>query len=213
MGSTPGRICDDCCCARDVALPGTAHRVGADADGVGRKGTSSLALAATMPPPEAPGRPPRHEKGRDNGMFYGVQPNRACACCGSAMEQNTASYSCGPNEYCTTCGREPLCGACTWPIRLGDLRAEDERWTRLTQGRERRWEVECCRCRGVVDEEHQNPEQPLPIASHRPCGWLLCPWCTPTIRTLPNGSRLIEYWCNRHHHEHHHRHHGSNSGT
>ena len=68
------------------------------------------------------------EKGQTWG---GVSANRTCACCGTVMEQNEPDAPVVGTEYCSQCGREPLCAACAngvvgWPTPI------DMRWARLT---------------------------------------------------------------------------------
>ena len=85
----------------------------------------------------------------------------------------------------------------------------DFRWERLTAAAaasttgprtaatgEIRMGVQCCQCRGQLDQEHEAPEHPLPIIPGRPVGWMTCPHCRLSYGTLDNGARIQHHSCN-----------------
>ena len=140
-----------------------------------------------------------------NRISAGISTNRHCACCGATMEQNTASETSACTEYCVMCSGEPKCGSCAWSLGQTDMR-----WHRLTtsanqrqgtlvertvSGPEARDRVLCCHC---FEEEHLDPEQPLPIDRGRPAGWKTCSERRLYMRTLPNGARVIQHYCSHH---------------
>ena len=123
------------------------------------------------------------------------------------MEQNTAHGVAVAVEYCDTCGREPICGGCAWAIwvQVG-VRHHDVLWGNLTRAAahaiartardaEARRREECCQCRGELNQEHHDPEQPLPIIPGRPVGWTTCPHCCMTLSTLESGARIPHHSC------------------
>ena len=142
---------------------------------------------------------------RKRYIVCGVQPNRVCACCGSAMESNTASRYCIAIDYCCACHREPLCGACAWPIpgwpaqtdvrRARLIHAAALTEPRTAAGVEQRHAFLCCQCRGAPNPEHEHPEQPLPVAPGRQEGWRPCPQCELWIHTIDDGSRILRCRC------------------
>ena len=135
------------------------------------------------------------------------------------MEQNTGMGSAVSNQYCGICGRQPLCGSCShgmwWQVGFP---MRDFRWERLTAAAaasttgprtaatgEIRIGVQCCQCRGQLDQEHEAPEHPLPIIPGRPVGWMTCPHCRLSYGTLDNGARIQHHSCNGQNREGHHR--------
>ena len=142
-----------------------------------------------------------------NEIKGGTSPNRPCACCGSAMEPNRATGPSAAIEYCHRCGREPLCACCS-NFEFGWPPAIDMRWARLTftaanafprtvAGVERVRLVTCCHCMGELGQEHEDPEQPLPITHGRPEGWRLCSQCVITMIRHGNGMRTWRHSCTR----------------
>ena len=86
------------------------------------------------------------------------------------MKQNQPLAPVVATEYCSQCGREPLCAACANFV-FGCPEPIDMRWARLTHraanafprttmGAEHMPVVLCCRCRGLPEPLHDNPEQP-----------------------------------------------------
>ena len=184
-----------------------------------------MPVAGSLPPPmitgdrcdgrrcEAPedldGGLPRKRPTRTGGneIKGGTSPNRPCGCCGSAMEPNRATGPSAAIEYCHRCGREPLCASCS-NFEFGWSPAIDMRWARLTfaaanafprtvAGVERVQLVTCCHCMGELGEEHEDPEQPLPITHGRPEGWRLCSQCVITMIRHGDGMRTWRHSCTR----------------
>ena len=142
-----------------------------------------------------------------NEIKVGTSQNRPCARCGSAMEPNRATGPSAAIEYCHRCGREPLCACCS-NFEFGWPPAIDMRWARLTftaanafprtvVGVERVRLVTCCHCMGELGQEHEDPEQPLPITHGRPEGWRLCSQCVITMITHGDGMRTWRHSCTR----------------
>ena len=126
------------------------------------------------------------------------------------MEQNIDGRAAIATQYCSMCGRQPLCGSCAhgmwWQVGVP---MHDDRWERLTAvaartttGRqtaatgEIRIAMCCSHCWGELDQEHINPELPLPVAPGRPIGWTTCPRCQLSYSTSRDGSRTIHHRCN-----------------
>ena len=118
-----------------AARPVRAHEAQAEDQ------TSPLAaVASSVQSDQAVAPPPidaNHREWRDTARknmreFFscGIQSNRVCACCGSAMEPNRPGYN-APNEYCWFCRKEPLCGGCAWGVG-GWPMPIDWRWAYLS---------------------------------------------------------------------------------
>ena len=126
------------------------------------------------------------------------------------MEQNIDGRAAIATQYWSMCGRQPVCGSCAhgmwWQVGVP---MHDDRWERLTAVAARtttgrrtaatgdiRIAMCCCRCWGELDQEHINPELPLPVAPGRPIGWTTCPHCQLSYSTSHDGSRTIHHRCN-----------------
>ena len=156
-------------------------------------------------PPQGTDGPPDEEE-----VQGGITGNRSCGCCGAPMEQNLTDGSAVANQYCGICGRQPLCGSCPhgmwWQVGFP---MRDFRWERLTAAAaasttgprtaatgEVRIGVQCCQCRGQLDQEHEAPEHPLPIIPGRPVGWTTCPHYRSSYSTLEDGAIIRHHSCN-----------------
>jgi len=154
------------------------------------------------------GGPPKRVAGLRRGVPRGgTSLNRRCACCSSAMEQNGAGDPVVAVEYCHRCDLEPLCAACS-NYEFGLPEPRDMRWARLTlaaanafprtvDGIERPLQATCCRCLGVLGQEHISPEQPLPISCGRPEGWTACDQCRFNLVRLKGGRFFWRHSCTR----------------
>ena len=63
--------------------------------------------------------------------------------------------------------------------------------------RERSPVVTCCHCMGELGQEHEDPEQPLPITHGRPEGWRVCSQCVSIILRHDDWRRTWRYSCTR----------------